>query len=102
MKKPRLPHTFMKRPKNAKKVFQGKRFGIYQWKQKMFDGSTATFEVAKRNNSVVIIPIIGDKVVVVKERQPHWEREGITTVAGAMEEGENIVRAARRELEEET
>jgi len=86
----------------AKKVFSGVRFDIYQWPQKQFDGSLTTYEIAKRNDTVIILPVIGNEVVLVKERQPHWGKAGFTMVAGAVEPGEDLVAAARRELEEET
>lgn len=35
-------------PPNAQRVFSGKIFDVYQWPQPLFDGSIATFEVAKR------------------------------------------------------
>src|SRR5215467_9321922 len=31
-------------PEHAERVFQGKIFDVYQWPQKLYDGSTATFE----------------------------------------------------------
>ncbi len=40
----------MKIPPNAKRVFKGIIFDVYQWQQKMFDGSKETFEMLKRAN----------------------------------------------------
>ena len=31
-------------PDGATRVFQGEIFGVYQWPQQLFDGSTDTFE----------------------------------------------------------
>ena len=39
-------------PHNAKKVFNGILFDVYQWKQKMFDNSIKTFEMLKRKSSL--------------------------------------------------
>ena len=33
----------MKLPEQAKKVFDGEIFDVYQWDQEMYDGSTETF-----------------------------------------------------------
>ncbi|MBI2075156.1 MAG: hypothetical protein HYT82_00635 [Candidatus Harrisonbacteria bacterium] len=46
-------------------------FDIYQWKQKMFDGSFATFEkVKRREDTVTIVPITTNKKIIsVHEEQ---------------------------------
>lgn len=54
-------------PPSAKKVFSGQIYDIYQWQQKMFDGSIETFEAAQRENVVTIIPIIDDTILVQDE-----------------------------------
>lgn len=100
-KRPLPPHIKLFSDK-ATKVFKGVRFDTYQWQQMQFDGSTATYEVVKRNDTVIIIPVIGDEIVMVRERQPHWEKDGYTLVAGMVNENEDLEAAARRELEEET
>jgi len=33
----------MKIPKDAKLVFKGKIFDVYQWQQKVYDGTTVTY-----------------------------------------------------------
>ena len=62
-------------PPNAKKVFSGLIWDVYQWPQKMFDGATHTFECLKRVNTAVIIPVVGDKILIQRQLQPHWDRE---------------------------
>lgn len=57
-------------PKNAKKMFKGVIFDVYQWEQKMFDGSFSTFEKLKRSNTVLAIPTMGGKIIVNEELQP--------------------------------
>lgn len=37
----------MKLPPQAKKVFTGQIFDVYQWEQEMYDGSFETFEMLK-------------------------------------------------------
>lgn len=101
--KPRpLPPGAKRQSEQAKKVFEGVRFDIYQWQQKQFDESTATYEIVKRNDTVIIIPVIDDEIVLVKEQQPHWDKPGLTLVAGMVNQDEDLKVAARRELEEET
>lgn len=91
----------MKLKKNAKKVFKGIIFDVYHWPQKMFDGSIATFEAIRRQDTVVIITSSRNKMVVLKQRQPGtgWF---LSEPAGRIESGESPKRAAARELLEET
>lgn len=92
----------MKLPKGAKKVFKGVIFDIYQWPQKLFTGETTTFELAKRHDTVVIIPTIKDKIVIIKQRQPQT-KWFYSLPSGRMDKkGESPKEAALRELLEET
>ena len=43
-------------PANAKKVFHGVIFDVYQWEQEMFDGTKEIFEKLKRPDTVVVFP----------------------------------------------
>lgn len=89
-------------PKHAKRVFKGIIFEIYQWPQKMFDGSVAIFERARRINTVVIIATAGNKIVLLKQQQPGngWYYD---LPSGRMDKaGESPKAAALRELREET
>ena len=55
-------------PKDAKLVFKGKLFDVYQWQQERFDGSFATYERLRRRPSVTIIPITtAGKVIICEE-----------------------------------
>ncbi len=88
-------------PRGAKLVFKGEIFEVYQWEQKMFDGSTAIFEKLKRANTAVVIPVVGDKILITIEEQPD---KGLfySIPGGRCEEGEEPMIAAARELLEET
>lgn len=96
------PKDLKKVPANAKRVFRGIIFDVYQWEQKLFDGSTGIFEMLKRPDSVQIIAIKDGKIVVLEEEQPN--RGFFYTLPGGRhdEEDENELRAAQREMEEET
>ncbi len=87
-------------PKDAKKVFEGIIFDAYHWDQKQFDGSVKTFEMLRRPGSVQILPIIEDKIIIVKETQPTYpERYGL--VGGQQDKDEQPLNAAKREMLEE-
>ncbi|OGE76116.1 MAG: hypothetical protein A3C85_02435 [Candidatus Doudnabacteria bacterium RIFCSPHIGHO2_02_FULL_48_21] len=90
----------MKIPENAKRVFKGEVFEIYQWDQKMFDGSTKTFEMAKRPDTVLVILTANGKILVAKEEQPNFKRD-FGFAGGKVDDGEEPLIAAKRELMEE-
>ena len=91
----------MKIPKQAKKVFTGVIFDTYQWPQKMYDNSTATYEMIKRCDTVEIIPVVDDKIVLIYEEQPTLPAQyGI--VGGEKDKNETSLESAKRELLEET
>ncbi len=88
-------------PESAQKVFQGKIFSVWQWPQQMFDGSFVTFEKLKRPDTANILPVIGEKLLVLKQIQPGG-KEHICLPGGRVDAGETPEVAARRELLEET
>jgi len=90
----------MKLPPQAKKVFQGKIFSVYQWEQKLYDGSTGTFEMLKRPGTIQIIPVSGSEIYLSLEEQPTKPRT-YTLFGGRMEPDELPLVTAKRELIEE-
>ncbi|MFH1946824.1 MAG: NUDIX hydrolase [Candidatus Magasanikbacteria bacterium] len=91
----------MKIPNQAKKVFTGVIFDVYQWEQEMFDGSKATFERIHRAPSVECIAIVDDKIITLEQTQPN--RDWYPSLPGGrIDEGEQPAEAITRELLEET
>ncbi len=88
-------------PENAKLVFKGVIFEVWQWEQKMFDGTNATFEKVWRFPTVEIIATVGDKILFEKQTQPDRD-ETVNLVSGRGDEGETPLESAKRELLEET
>jgi ADP-ribose pyrophosphatase len=89
-------------PSHAKKVFQGEIFDVYQWPQKMYDGTTQTFEKIQRADTATIIPITEDgKIITSKQSQP-GKKPFSSTIGGRIDKEENPLDAAKRELLEET
>lgn len=88
-------------PDDAKIVFEGEIFKVYQWEQELYDGSKAIFEKAERPRSVEVIAVVDGKIVILDQEQPH--RDPFTSLPGGrVEEGEAALNAAERELLEET
>lgn len=89
-------------PPEATKVFAGKIFDVFQWPQQLFDGSTTTFEMLRRPDTVKVIAVKDDNIVLIKERQPrlNWCYDFPSGRHDHPEEDELI--AAKRELLEET
>ncbi len=89
-------------PGQAKKVFGGMIFDIYQWEQPMYDGTTHTFERLKRPDTVIIIPVTEDgKIIICDQEQPARE-PFLSMIGGQIDEGEDPLAAGKRELLEET
>ncbi len=89
-------------PENAKRVFKGVMFDTYQWEVDGYDGSKKIFEKLKRPDTVMIIPITEDgKIIIAFQEQPN-KPPFMGTVGGRVDEGEDILQGAARELLEET
>lgn len=88
-------------PKSARRVFKGEIYEVWQWPQKMFDGSVATFEMLKRPDTAVVIPVVGDKILILHQSQPN-KPNFLSLAGGRVEPGEKPLNGAKRELLEET
>ncbi len=89
-------------PTEATMVFKGKIFEVWQWEQKMFDGTTTTFERLRRPNTAIIIATVGDRILISSERQPDQQYASLSIPGGRCNEGEDGLASAQRELLEET
>ena len=97
-----IPEDCVLVPDNAKLVFKGMIFDTYQWQQEMFDGTLHTFEMLKRTDTVSAICVVEDKILVIKDEQPHLgERESFP--GGRVDAEDDSIQAAdEREVLEET
>ena len=88
-------------PPDARRVFKGRLFDVYQWEQRLFDGSTATFEKLKRPDTAYVIPLTADRKLVLAEQEQPGASAVIGLLGGRLEDGEAQEEAASRELLEE-
>lgn len=98
-----LPQNAVLIPDNATKAFSGEIFDIYQWPQKMFDGSTKTFEMLRRPDTVQVIMVRGSQILLIEDEQPG--RPPRIHFPGGRADGDVDATweiAAKRELREET
>lgn len=89
-------------PSNAKLVFKGEIFEVWQWEQKMYDGTVEIFEKLKRANTAGVIATVGDKILIQSQSQPDSAEAFAAIPGGRCEEGEDPLETAKRELLEET
>ncbi len=88
-------------PDNAKHVFKGQIFDVYQWEQKEFDNSSLIYEMLKRPDTVNAICIANGKVLVIEDIQPHVGLR-LSFPGGKVDrEDEGTLKAIQRELKEE-
>ncbi|MBI2473715.1 NUDIX hydrolase [Candidatus Uhrbacteria bacterium] len=90
-------------PTQAKRVFKGQIFDVYQWEQEMYDGTKEIFEKLRRSYTVEIIATTPEgKIIIQRQEQPDSDIAFLSLVGGRIEEGEDPLEAAHREMLEET
>lgn len=96
------PNRAVMIPERAKLVFKGVIYSVYQWQQAQFDGTLTTFEMLKRADTVKVIAIKDDKLVILQQQQPN--HPSFYDIPGGMHDNQNEteLQAAKREMLEET
>lgn len=97
-----LPLSAIILPDSATLAYKGSIFSVYEWPQTMFDGTTKTFEMLKRPDTVQIIAIDGDNIILVNDEQPGRSVRKHLPGGRVDEEDESWLIAAKREIQEET
>ena len=97
-----IPSDSVLLPDEANRVFHGKIFEVYQWPQKVFDGTLHTFEMLKRPDTVTAICIVDDTVLVIDDEQPHLGSRKSFPGGRIDETDQTVESAAQREVHEET
>lgn len=97
-----IPENSVLVPDGAVRAFQGKIFDVYQWPQKLFDGSEYTFEMLKRTDTVSVICVVDNKILVLDDEQPHLGKRQNFPGGRVDPDDDSILAAAQREIQEET
>lgn len=85
-------------------IFQGKVISLQVDTVRLPDGKEATREIVKHPGAAAVIPLLGDKekMIVVEQYRKPLEKSQVEIPAGKLDQGEDPMEAAKRELEEET
>lgn len=101
--KPPKPVRHVEIPDHARCVFEGVLFSVWQWCETLFDGTVGTFEMARRQDSAVVVAARGDgRLLVTEQAQPGMGDAFYDFPGGRVEPGESARHAAEREMLEET
>ncbi|GAA0327525.1 NUDIX hydrolase [Oceanobacillus oncorhynchi] len=94
---------FEEKTMTSKKIFEGNIIDVQLDEVRLPNGETAQRELVYHPGAVAIIPITPDnKIVLVEQYRKPLERTLVEIPAGKLEQNENPLTAAVRELEEET
>jgi ADP-ribose pyrophosphatase len=89
-------------PEGARRMYKGRIFEVYEWDQELYNGKKITFEKVKRPDTVSIFAVLSDgKILLIEEEQPGTEVY-VGPMGGRVDEGEEPLEAAKRELLEES
>lgn len=89
-------------PIDAKRAFTGDLFDVYQWDQKMYDGTSKVFEMIRRADAALVIPVLKDNTILMTEQEQPNKPAFISLAGGRLDPNETPEQAAHRELLEET
>jgi ADP-ribose pyrophosphatase len=88
---------------SSKMVYQGKVFGVRHDEVIEPGGARATRDIVTHPGSVVVLPILNDgRLLMIRQYRHTVGGFLLEVVAGRKELGESTLRAAKRELAEET
>lgn len=83
-------------------VWRGRSWGIVVEQVMLPDGSTIERGMVEHPGSVVIVPLLGDEVVLIRQFRPNLNQTILELPAGTKDPNETPLQCAQRELREET
>jgi ADP-ribose pyrophosphatase len=82
-------------------IHKGKIFSLWGGKVALDNGNTSVREYVRHPGGVAIAPVVDHSVILIRQFRIAIERELIELPAGLLEQGEEPMQCAGRELEEE-
>lgn len=82
-------------------IHKGKIFSLWGGQVALDDGATAVREYIRHPGGVAIVPVLEERVILIRQFRVAIGRELIELPAGLLEPDEGPIRCAARELEEE-
>ncbi len=81
--------------------YKGPVFNVVETMEKLPNGRTMKFSKVDKNQAIMLIPVIGNKIVIVHEYRPAIRKWVYQLSAGLIEKGHTPQATARKELREE-
>lgn len=97
-----IPDDAVLIPESAVLQYRGVIFDVYQWSQSLFDVTHTTFEMLRRPDTVVVICVVDNKIIAIKDEQPHSGMKLSFPGGRVDDDDEDILATAKRECLEET
>jgi ADP-ribose pyrophosphatase len=92
----------MERCTRSDSVYRGRILNLRADQVALANGTTALREVVEHRGAAAIVPLLEDKIILVRQYRYAASAELLEIPAGTLEQGEAPEICARRELEEET
>ncbi|WEK55624.1 MAG: NUDIX hydrolase [Candidatus Cohnella colombiensis] len=95
-------HPFYERTLDSEQIFQGRVISLQVDTVSLPNGESATREIVRHPGAVAVLALVDNKMLVVEQFRKPLEKLQVEIPAGKLDQGEEPVAAAARELEEET
>lgn len=83
--------------------YQGTRYQMYTRREKLPDGRVVDRDVLRHPGAAVILPVLADgRILLVEQHRSALGHNLLEIPAGLIEDGEDPINCARREIREET
>jgi len=87
---------------SGEKVFDGKLLQVYKDTVQLPTGNKTIREYIKHQGAAVVVPLLKDKILFVKQYRYPTQQVMLELPAGKIDPGENVQATVQRELGEET
>ncbi len=84
-------------------VYQGRAFDVYRLAARLPDGKVRPYDLVQHSDSITVLPLTQDgRLLLVRQYRVGSGGQLLELPAGVLDEGEDPLTGARRELREET